>query len=127
MSRRHKNRQVSWSTAGKPQAGDGHCVLSVPASSHHRFAKEPLQTPANSWLFAAAPKGGDDGSKPLRNLPVSRDSPIDLQSFCSTLGEREADLVAHPALGWMTVEALDEGAAVGMAELVGNDVWRQSP
>ena len=39
--------------------------------------------------------------------------------------EREAHLVAHPALRRMAVEALHEGAAVGVAELVGDDVRRQ--
>ena len=44
----------------------------------------------------------------------------------SAPGERAAQLVAHAALGRMPVEALDERAAVGVTELVGDHLRRQA-
>src|SRR3954468_147265 len=76
--------------------------------------KRAAAHPVHSRLFAAAPGCGDGGSKSLRNPPVCRASPTALQSFCSTLGEPEVDLLTHPALRWVLVAALEQRATVGV-------------
>jgi hypothetical protein len=62
----------------------------------------------------------------LRNLAVCRHVSVRLLLFCSPSLEREPDLIAHSALGRVAVQALEETATVGVAELVRDEVRRES-
>ena len=60
----------------------------------------------------------------MRNPGVSRGFVRSLLPICTPTGEREPHLFAHSALRGVPVEPLNERAAVGMPELVGDYVRR---
>jgi hypothetical protein len=121
-------------TPRSPSAGSSQTPSPVEHPLLAGFECAPLRAPrttkaaaqgANSRSCATAFTSGDGGCIELRNPGLSREVRRGLLLSCSPPGEREAHLVAHTAFGRVPVEALHERAAVGVAELVGDDVRRQ--
>ena len=95
----------------------------VRASSHHANFILPAYGP-NSRFCALCEVSGDGGLQRLRQPSISRRFVTSLLPIRTPSGEREANLVAHPALRRVPVEPLNERAAVRMPELVGDYMRR---